>query len=249
MKYIILSRLRKAGFDLSRVRPNLVDFLRDRKIDVVLDVGANAGQFGRWLRNHGYIGRIISFEPISSVFQLLQREASGDQLWESKQFALGSECGVADIKISADSRFSSFLDRTKTAEYLFADSQCWSTERVQVVTLDEFTKKLNGNIFLKIDTQGYEQAVLSGATELMGRLCGVHLELPLIHLYRDTWTFPQAIEFMMRRGFAVSQVTPVNFSPVDKVSLVEVDVTFRRLDGAIDIVLMADRGPKLAAEH
>lgn len=56
-----------------RVR-DLIDFIEDRKIDVVIDVGANIGQFGEFLRKHGFRGKIVSFEPTLSAFQALQKK-------------------------------------------------------------------------------------------------------------------------------------------------------------------------------
>ena len=64
----------------------------------MLDVGANEGQFGRWLRNHGYGGRIISFEPLSAAYQMLLAESAGDGLWEARQFAIGDAGGSAVIR-------------------------------------------------------------------------------------------------------------------------------------------------------
>jgi FkbM family methyltransferase len=109
MLYGALAALRRAGLDVSRRRPNLIDFLQNRSIECVLDVGANAGQFGRWLRNHGYAGRIISYEPVSSAYKLLNREVRGDSLWETKNIAIGNHCGAATINVGSNTALSSFL--------------------------------------------------------------------------------------------------------------------------------------------
>lgn len=58
-----------------RVR-DLFDFLDTRSIDVVLDVGANIGQFGQSLRAGGYRGKIVSFEPVKAAFDVLSRRAA-----------------------------------------------------------------------------------------------------------------------------------------------------------------------------
>ena len=39
--------------------------LRAFDIDLVIDIGANEGQFANVLRAGGYLGRIVFFEPLS----------------------------------------------------------------------------------------------------------------------------------------------------------------------------------------
>jgi FkbM family methyltransferase len=58
--------------------------LKSRGVRVVLDVGANQGQFAVDFRNAGFDGRIISIEPRSEAFAVLQRYASGDPLWNCR---------------------------------------------------------------------------------------------------------------------------------------------------------------------
>ncbi len=58
-----------------RVR-DLMDFIESREISTVVDVGANIGQFGESLRADGYRGRIVSFEPTGSAFQILSPKAA-----------------------------------------------------------------------------------------------------------------------------------------------------------------------------
>lgn len=74
-------------------------------------------------------------------------------------------------------------------------------------------------VFLKVDTQGFEQSVLRE---------GVYS--PLIHLYEDTWKFDEAQRFMREAGFTLSQMRPVTYHSWDPASLLEVDCLFRRTD-------------------
>lgn len=66
------------------------------RVDLVLDVGANAGQYSQSLREHGDKGRIVSFDPLSITHAILANAAVGDARWEiAPRTAVGSECGTA----------------------------------------------------------------------------------------------------------------------------------------------------------
>lgn len=58
----------------------LRDVVRDLGINVVLDVGANVGQFAHALRGIGFAGRIISFEPVGRDFAVLRMRMRKDPL-------------------------------------------------------------------------------------------------------------------------------------------------------------------------
>src|SRR2546423_8564507 len=58
-------------------------------IDLVIDVGANQGQFARTMRDQlSYRGRIVSFEPLTNAFAALRRAAAGDPSWICYNIAL-----------------------------------------------------------------------------------------------------------------------------------------------------------------
>ena len=48
------------------------------QVDLVIDVGANTGSYGIALRDCGYSGLIISFEPIQGAYDKLLENANGD---------------------------------------------------------------------------------------------------------------------------------------------------------------------------
>ncbi len=228
----LLRTIHKSGLDIRPTRQSrdVIDFLENRQIDTVLDVGANTGQFAASLRSLGYKGKIVSFEPISSVFETLAKHAGRDGNWDAHNFALGAAPGESVINVSDYSPFSSMLPVTNAVTEFSASAAVTRTETIKVRTLDETAAAMSGRIFLKIDTQGYERQVLEGSRNVLSRFKGVLMELPIVQFYEGNWQFHEAVEFMASLGFIPAQIHPVNYHSKDTVSLVEVDCLFRPRD-------------------
>lgn len=209
-----------------RVR-DLIDFIEDRKIDIVIDVGANMGQFGQLLRKQGFRGKIVSFEPTSSAFQALQERAAADGNWEVHHCGLGASAGESVIHVSQLSVCSSILPLTGVA--LLHDTRLAEdhSEKIVLRTLDQAASGITGNILLKIDTQGYEKQVIEGGPQTMARSLGILVELPIVHTYQGDWRFHEAVKFMEDAGFVLAQIQPVNYHGADNVSVIELDCLFR----------------------
>jgi FkbM family methyltransferase len=236
MKQFIQRGLKQFGFEIRQTGFNrdLMDFVADRAIDTVLDVGANVGQFAGSLRAKGYRGRIISFEPMFAAYEALAAKATADDNWEVKNLALGAKSERTTINVAASSVYSSILPLTDTAVQFDNATAVTRMETIEVRKLDDVCPDLSGNVMLKIDTQGYERQVLEGSQETLPMLKGILMELPIIHLYQSTWQFHEAVEFMAEAGFVPAQIHPVNYHPADGVSLVEVDCLFRPRDKRLD---------------
>lgn len=212
---------------------DLIDFIEDRKIDLVIDVGANVGQFGQSLRAGGYRGRIVSFEPIKSAYQTLAKKAAADGNWEVHRCGLGAVAGTAALHVSELSVCSSILELTSAATLHDSRFAVDHTEEIVVSTLDEVAAGLSGRMLLKVDTQGYERNVIEGGLKTLPLLMGILLELPIIHVYAGDWQFHEAVKFMSDAGFVPAQIQAVGYHGVDNVSAVEFDCLFRPL-GAVD---------------
>ena len=229
MRAKIKHGLRQLGLQVRGVEPDLVDFLISRRVDTVIDVGANIGQFGTHIRARGYRGRIASFEPVSVAYKILEEKTRRDPSWDIFNFALGSEEGTSAIKVSEYSVFSSILPQRPKAIQFDSRARVVAEEKIDVKTLDGiFDRFRDGRVFLKIDTQGYEQAVLEGSKESMPHVLGLHLELPIAKFYEGTWELPEALVYLRQKGFVLCQSEPTNYDPHDPVAAVELDCLFRR---------------------
>ena len=108
--------LRKFGLEVHRhsevnsVSAQLVASFHKFGIDLVLDVGANTGQFAAEIREYGYGGRIFSFEPLTQAHNMLLRASADDPLWEIySRCAVGDHDGEVEINIAGNSESSSIL--------------------------------------------------------------------------------------------------------------------------------------------
>jgi FkbM family methyltransferase len=112
------------------------------EIDLVIDVGANTGQYGASLRESGYEGRIVSFEPGTSAFEALYERTAADPAWESRRFALGEVAGRASLNIAEDDRASSLLNVMDRHVDAAPESAFASVEDVDIHTLDSLWERL-----------------------------------------------------------------------------------------------------------
>ena len=67
--------------------------IRLHGINKILDVGANVGQFAIGLRQLGFLGDIISFEPLYDAFEELMKLSELDSAWQAVDFAHGDQDG------------------------------------------------------------------------------------------------------------------------------------------------------------
>jgi hypothetical protein len=71
-------------------------------------------------------------------------------------------------------------------------------------------------------------------TKIVARSKGVLMEVPIIALYNNSWRLSEAIEYMDDIGFVPTQIDPVNYHPMDRQALVEIDCLFRPRDQRLD---------------
>lgn len=208
---------RRLGFDIRRYRPErseagrLARMLAVHDVDVVFDVGANVGQFASALRSAGYQQRLVSIEPLAAAWRQLEQASSGDAMWEALRCAVGAQDGEIELHIAANSVSSSPLAMLDTHAVAAPESIFVGTERVPLARLDTLARPFvsAGSVpFIKIDTQGYEDRVLDGATEVLSRAAGIQLELSLVPLYEGQQLFRALLDRLEATGFELWGIWP-----------------------------------------
>ena len=198
----------RLGIDLLNLRYEDSDaFARNQLLNtlrpsLIVDVGANTGQYASELRMAGYRGPILSIEPLDDAYQALVARAASDDAWQCLQLALGAETAQSVIHVSANSMSSSLA--TMSSEHLQAAPDS-ATIREQTVTVRRFDElsELTGaqRIFLKIDTQGFEEQVLSGIGDRWPDIVAIQLETSHVPLYDGAWLHPQVMQYFADRGW------------------------------------------------
>jgi FkbM family methyltransferase len=225
---------RRLGYEVRQFTPlrslaaARLDLFARRAIDVVVDVGANAGQYGQLLRHEGFAGRIVSLEPVADAYAQLRGRADADGKWTALRLAASDTDGEVVLHVTEDSRSTSVLARNER----FPDTPGWAPradERAPARRLDGLLGELlapGERPYLKLDVQGYERQVVEGAGEELRRFEGLELELSVHALYDGQASLAEMLPLLGERGFR-----PVSLEPIlldDDGLLVELDGVFAR---------------------
>ena len=237
VEHAIRQVMERAGFYLRRrnaqTDPELqiATIVHHLGIDLVLDVGANTGQYALALRRNGYSDRIVSFEPLSAAHRVLSARAKADRLWSVyPAVALGERSGEVQINVAANSFSSSLLPMTPRHGAAAAHSAYVGTETIPMETLDAAARDMVKSaraVWLKIDTQGYEKQVLAGAAEVLERSAAVQLEISLVPLYSGQALKDEMEALMRHSGFTLFALLP-GFTDRSTGQTLQIDAVFVR---------------------
>jgi FkbM family methyltransferase len=190
--------------------------MRDLSVDLVLDVGANIGQYASDIRSHGYGGRLLSFEPLSSAFAELSKTAAVDPNWTVRRVALGASASRMSINVAGNSTSSSFLPMLQSHQSAAPESRYFAKEEIDVIPLDSLVGRDVGpheKVWLKMDVQGFEMEVLKGAGKLLPQVVGMECEMSLVPLYEGEPLIEEVLKEIANRGFRLAIVTEAFFAP------------------------------------
>lgn len=197
--------LRYPSVDIQR-RLKLFNYL---KINLVIDVGANIGNYGLELIELGYKGNIVSFEPINNAFKKLELNTKKHKNWIAFNNALGDFDGSTTINISKNSDSSSILDMLPIHLDSAPQSKYIAKENIIVKKLDTIYNEIckpNDSVYLKIDTQGFEKKVLDGAIHSIKTIKAIQIEMSITPLYESSLIYKDIIKFLEENGFKLASI-------------------------------------------
>ena len=224
-KLLIKKIFNSLGLDIYKYNSTSSSVAQIRKlikyhnIDLIIDVGANTGQYATSLRELSYSDRIISFEPLSSAYEKLVQKSKKDPLWEiAPRTAIGDHDGEITINIANNSVSSSVLEMLDSHAKAAPDSVYINSETVRLSRLDSIAKDYiskyqSKSTFLKIDVQGFEREVIEGANDILPLIKGLQLELSLVPLYKDQVLFEEMLDILKNKGYQLFSLIPSFVDP------------------------------------
>jgi len=205
MKRIIKKIFNFLGMDVVRLNKSpkySLLGLKNLRINTIIDVGANKGQFAEMIEKVFPKANIYSFEPIPEAFEKLNK------LWSEKNrkikaFNLALGDSVREIEMFQHIQHtpsSSILKTTEVCEKFYPFTKNQQTIKVKMTTLDKaienFNIPLNPEILIKLDVQGYEDRVIKGGQDTFKMAKACILEVCLDKLYEGQANFKEITELL-----------------------------------------------------
>lgn len=200
--------------------------IRALPVGMLIDVGANVGQFSLLVRTLHPAARIVAFEPLAEPaarYGRLFADAPGVDL---HRHALGSAEGNATIHLSRRLDSSSLLPISPVQEQTFAGTGEVGVRTVPVRRLDAVLSpaSLTGPVLLKLDVQGFELEVIRGFSVGLAAVEHVYAEVSFLPLYEGQPLAPAIIADLHARGFDLAGV--YNLSTDREERSVQADMLF-----------------------
>jgi FkbM family methyltransferase len=210
LKQILRAAVNRVGFDVIRLnrspRETLLGLSRE-KFSVIIDVGANQGQFAQMITDFFPDAEIYCFEPLDGPFFELSSWAETRRgRVHCFQLALGEQVGEMEMHLHEEhTPSSSLLAATDTCHELYPQTEAEHLTTIKVSTLDqeldEVLKSVSGKVLLKLDVQGFEDRVLKGGGSVLSSCYAVILEVCLDPLYDGQADFRGLSDMLHMAGF------------------------------------------------
>jgi FkbM family methyltransferase len=177
----------------------------------VLDVGANRGQWISSLMELLPVNEVWIFEPNPDAMKICKTNVGEREGIVYFDLGLGDACGELVLNVTETSEFASLLEpRTEflNASYGATAAHVVARNKVSIATLDSIVPEARSIDLLKIDVQGFERAVLTGARRVLANTRAVLIEVNLQSHYVGDDTFPALWNQLAEQGFSFWSMSP-----------------------------------------
>ena len=155
---------------------NLVRFLEPREEVLLLDIGANVGDFTSGFLSIFKKGRSVCFEPVSSTYSQLSKRYCEDPRVDVLHYAVSNVDGAAKINLHEDSTLCTLGAYSEEANSTYQTTGT-DSEQIECRRLDSLKfERGSGRLFVKIDVQGFEIEAIEGGMKTLALADGVLLE-------------------------------------------------------------------------
>jgi FkbM family methyltransferase len=182
-----------------------------RQSPVVLDVGANIGEWSAALLNTAPNATVYAFEPSSAAFKQLATRFSSDGRLDTINAAVSDEIGTAELWSDTPGSGLASLSKRRLDHFNIDFNY---SEEVPVLTLDSWSSDNAVHaVLLKMDVEGHELAVLHGAKETLREVQVVQFEFGGCNIDSRTY-FQDFFYFFQEAGFRLLRLGPKGLDPV-----------------------------------
>lgn len=197
-------------------------------VRLVVDVGANRGQFSLLARHLFPAAKILSFEPLLGPSSIYRNVFAADAHVKLIQVAIGPCDSKSLIHISARDDCSSLLPIADLQAKTFSGTGEIGTVPVSVSPLSSFiaAEEVVADSLLKIDVQGYEYEVLLGCENLLDYFAYIYCECSFVELYSGQQLASHVVGWLAARGFKIKGVYNVHYAS-DGIAI-QADLLFSR---------------------
>jgi FkbM family methyltransferase len=170
---------------------------------VVVEAGAHVGGDTRAIARRWRGGTVHAFEPVPSLFPVLEANVRDLRNVRCYPLALGGATGESPMWLSSGrSDGSSSLRAPKTHLTSHPDVAFETVATVRSVTLDDWaTGEDVRPDLLWLDLQGGELDALRGGEHVLESVSAIHAEVSVIEEYEGCALYPEVRAWLAERGF------------------------------------------------
>lgn len=211
--------LHPLGYSLTHVhkiipRSTEKNWIERLKIETIIDIGSNEGQFIIQCNDIVPGRQYFAFEPIKSCYKQLLENTKNINV-KAYNLGLSDQTGEVEINVSNNAESSSILQMEDLHIESYPESHFVKKETISLAKLDDVLAAavIKKNILIKMDVQGYEKNVIKGGEKTLADASALLVESVFEPFYKDQWLFDDLYAYFNDKGFKFMGFTDQFNSP------------------------------------